>query len=230
MSYSSEPIQYFNPEGHEVLEQSETLQEIVEMFEETPSPERHIGGRFIGVGKYSYVRLIDDVVVKVSSPTTSKHSHESDEPIKPENLISQFNFLGALGGHLEKTNSNIIVPQQYFVLRSVHNAYLLGQQYMGGWETYADWSDKTYPHPEKDREFDAMNLRIKQRITDVVGHNKLHHGLNDLRLQRDGLHLSNILVPQAAEIEDSLPLCIIDQPGLSAKQKTHNTVDGAAQS
>lgn len=230
MSYGIEPIQHFSQEGQEVFEQSEILQEIVEIFEEMPSPERHIGGRFIGTGKYSFVRLIDDVVIKVSSPTTSEHSHKSGRPIKPENLVSQFNFLGALGNYLEKADDTIIVPRQYFVLRSVHNAYLLGQQYMNDWEPYGDWSDRAFPHPAKDHEFDAMNLQIKERITDAVGNNRLRHGLNDLRLEHEGLHLSNILVPIGAKAESPPPLCIIDQPGLSKKQKTHNTVDDAAQS
>jgi hypothetical protein len=218
MSNTIEPICHFTPEGQTFLQESEDLQQALDAFWDSESPEWAIGGRFIGTGKFSSVRLIGGVALKISSPTSSQYSYENGKATRAERLTAQFSFLRALGTHLQKTDPTIYVPQQFFAAHSKHDAYLLGQEYMEGWMPIADWADKNYP-PEEDAAWSSMSKHIKGRIEAAVAGTKLRRGLNDLRLEKPGIHGDNILIPQDAEPTGDMPLCILDQPGLAAKHK-----------
>lgn len=218
MSTTIEPIFHFTPEGHELLQESEDLQQALDAFWDNESPEWAIGGRFIGTGKYSSVRLIGGAALKISSPTSSEYSNENGRAARAEHLTAQFNFLRALGTHLQSTDPTICVPRQLFVAHSKFDAYALGQEYMEGWIPVADWADKYYP-PEEDAAWSLMSKHIKGRIEASVAGNKLRRGLNDLLLDKSGIHGDNILIPQDAEPAPDTPLCILDQPGLAAKHK-----------
>lgn len=213
-----EPVCIFTPEGHELLQESEEIQEALDAFWDNESPEWAIGGRFIGAGKYSSVRLIGGAALKISSPTSSEYSNEKGRAARAEHLIAQFNFLQALNTHLQKTDPTICAPKQLFVAHSAHDAYVLGQEYMQGWIPIADWSDKNYP-PEEDDAWLLMSKHIKGRIETAVAGSKLRHGLNDLLLDKSGIHGDNILIPENALPAPDTPLCILDQPGLAARHK-----------
>lgn len=217
MSKPIEAIAHFTPEGHDILRRSEHLQTIAERFWEVERPEQYIGGIFVGVGKYSSVSRVEDVALKVSSPTSSESANESGEPRMPENLFSQFRFLSALGAHLEQGDSNIIVPRQFFVMHSTHNGYLLGQQFMEGWEPYGDNSYELYE--DDPAAFKQLNAHLKARIERAVAGTALRAGLNDLRLDDKNIHVDNILVPEDVKPSKDMPLCILDQPGLTRAQR-----------
>lgn len=215
MPTETEPISHFSEKGHELYEQSELLQEVVSRFLNSQAPELVIGGLILGEGKYSSVRKIDNVAVKVSSPTT--FSPDSSDSVTqryapPENLITQFDFLRRLGDYLKTQDAGIITPDQYFAVRSTHHAYLLCQQYMEGWKTISDWAVTVFA-PDDEQEVMNLNETIRQRITSVVGKTTLRFGLADLFKEEKVINGGNLLVPAEAPPGPDLPLCIIDQPG-----------------
>lgn len=211
MSFEKITFNHATEEGRGIVLASPALQVTIERFLAASRPELAVGGRFLGVGRYSTVREIDGIAVKVSSPTSSRDTHESGLPRPPENLLKQFTYMQALGDYLEGGGSDIIVPQQYFAIRSPYNGFLLGQQCMNGWEEIGEWADRIF-QPDEKTAFEAAAEQIKSRIIRVMTHTALRHGLNDLHLTKSGLHGGNILVPAGVGAATDMPLCIIDQP------------------
>lgn len=211
MSFEKITFNHASEEGRGIVSASPALQSTIERFLASDQPELTVGGRFLGVGRYSTVREIDGIAIKISSPTSSRDTHESDLPRPPEDLLKQFTYMQALGGYLEAGDSDIIVPQQYFAIRSPYNGFLLGQQYMNGWEEIGEWADRIF-QPDERTAFETAAVQIKSRIIRAVANTALRHGLNDLHLTKSGLHGGNILVPAGAGAATDMPLCIIDQP------------------
>lgn len=164
--------------------------------------------------------MIGGVVMKVSTPTSSRDTYESGKPVPPENLVKQFTFLNELREYLDqRPDSNITAPKQFFVAHSSDDSFLLGQQWMEGWQTFGEWADANYSQAEE-AECAAMVASVKARIIAAVTDKALLEGLNDLHLERDGkINGGNLLVPTGASRDDGLPLCIIDQPLYRQKYK-----------
>lgn len=211
MSFDYGSIEYITEEGKRILEGSAELRERIATFWEAPRPELMIGGRFVDVGRYSTVREIDGVVVKISSPTSSEDFNNAGKVIPPENLAAQFVFLHVLGEFLAAKQTNIVVPAQYFAIHSPHDGYMLVQEHMSGWVPIGDWVYDTYGPDDKEM-FKAITKQIKDRIGSALAGTRLHRCLNDLRLDEDGMHGGNILVSKSASPEPNMPICIIDQP------------------
>lgn len=207
MSFDFASIEYITEEGESILTQSPTLRERIQIFLEAAMPENMIGGKFVGTGNYSTVREIDDVAVKVSSPTSSRKWRETGESVPPENLIIQFVYLQRLRAFLIDQSANIFVPQQYFALYSPYYSYLLCQEYMRGWIDL----NKVFGPDENDK-FAAATFHIIKRVEDVMSGSLLRYGLHDLYNDAYSINGGNILVPEGVEPYPGMPFCIIDQP------------------
>lgn len=217
-------IKHITPAGEELLAESLLLQEVVTRFLKFESPETRIGGRIIGEGRFSTVRVFDGAAVKVSSLTSSVDSNILERPIWAEDLIKQFRYQKVLGMYLKKQNANITVPEQYFAVKSRYGAYLLCQQYMEGWQPLGEWAEETFDlsshtKDEQKRLEQPVADLVKERIARAVGNKVLRQGLNDLRLHKKNYHSGNLLVPKGSPFEDNMPLCIIDQPGIDEETK-----------
>lgn len=202
----------FSPEGREIFFGSAAVRQALRFFTAYPRPENSLGGRFLGAGRYSSVQMIGGIVMKASTPTSSRDAYESGRPVPPEDLVKQFTFLNELRDYLDRTDSGITAPKQYFVAHSASGNYLLGQEWMEGWQTFAEWADMEYSKDEK-KECGEMVEATKARIKAAVAERALLEGLNDLHLDKEGkINGGNLLVPVGAQRDEILPLCIIDQP------------------
>lgn len=212
----AQPASMSTAEGDALFVRSPLLVRAVSDFLSSSRPEDVIGGEQIGDGSYSTTRLIDGVLVKVSSSTTNKKT--SPKQIgKHEDLFGQFAFLSALYNYSQQYATSITAPRQYFVYRSPHG-HLLCQQFMQGWVTINKWADKNYNATNMD---DLVFIKglcdyIKWRIADFAYKAGFELWLNDLKLDSDAIHSGNILVPVNCQPSPDMPLCIIDQPGFLA--------------
>lgn len=216
-----ETYRTITPAGQEHIDASPALQAVIERFWDSPEPEAVLGGLFIGSERFSKVCRIGGLAIKVSSPTSSQDTYDTGEPITPENLIDQFNYLTALREHLAKQDTSITVPEQFFVLRSRYNGYLAGMTHMADWLPYREWAPQWLPGSETAEHAAAAEFSdsIKQRIRAAVQGTPLWDGLNDLKLHKPQIHGGNILLPAEHKPAPDTPLCIIDQPGQKRSKK-----------
>lgn len=213
MPARAEPIARFTPAGHDIIRTEPRIQALLTRFWDAPEPEVVVGGRFVGAGRYSTVSLVGGIAVKICSPTSSQDYFETGIRRAPEDLIAQFDFLGELHDHLNQHDGNITTPEQFFVMRSEHHGYLLGQEYMEGYQSFIDWANDTIP-VEREDIYQETYTQIKQRIKDSVAGTELGHHMTDLRLDKDGMHGGNVLVPAGTMPGPDMPFCVIDQPGV----------------
>lgn len=212
-------LRLINSFGERALATSPELTAAVERFLSSQKPEEVIGGETLGSGSYSSARRFGGYLVKVSSATTNSKSHKDSRPGRCEDLFEQFRFLSNLHDYLQSKHiTAITTPRQYFAYRSRYGAYLLCQQYMDGWVTFKEWVEEEY---DAGNEADVEFIRnyceyIRWRLVDFAQTAGFERGLNDLKLEKQGLHAKNILVPAGCNSSPEMPLCIIDQPCLSA--------------
>jgi hypothetical protein len=210
-----EILSTITPAGQRYIDADPALQDLIERFWESPEPEMVLGGVFIGAERYSKVCRVGGLAIKVSSPTSSRDSDEQGRPLRAENLVNQFNYLTALRQHLQERDPSIVVPEQFFVLRSRHKAYLAGMTHMEDWLPYHTWMPERFGEVTSEARDFADSIR--QRILNAVHDSPLRDGLTDLKLDRDQLHGGNILLPASHGPGPDTPLCIIDQPGRQPK-------------
>lgn len=213
---AAQPASMSTAEGDALFARSPLLTKAVADFLSSSKPEDVIGGVQIGNGSYSTTRLIDGVLVKVSSPTTNKKT--SPKQIgRHEDLFDQFAFLSALHNYSQQYATSITAPKQYFVYRSPHG-HLLCQQFMRGWVTISEWADNNYDANNTDDLVFVKGLcdYIRWRIADFANKAGFGQWLNDLKLDTDAIHSGNILVPVNCQPSPDMSLCIIDQPGFLA--------------
>lgn len=212
------------PEGLELLESSEQLQSLVTRFGDAEhyahnalyNPDRSMS---LGTGANAEVWRVDGVAVKASTPMSGKEAKRIKEPVKPEDLIGQFDFMRALGIDLkQRGHDDVIVPEQYFALRSQGSDYLLAQQYMEGWQSVGTWAaDRGYGIGGRNPEVIFNPLR--NRLRAALGSSALKRGVNDMGIWGSSpFHGGNLLMQRDSDSLEG-PLCIIDQPsrGLRAK-------------
>ena len=208
------------PAGHQLLEASPELQEVANRFLESNDPEDAFRehGTHLGMGSNSELRVVGGAVVKISTLTTGRQAHRTHSEIEPEDLIGQFDFMRALGAELEQMpQADVVVPEQFFAIKSNRDDYLLVQQNMVGWQPIGSWSSDRGYGPR--RSPNGIYEPVKQRLRDTLGSSALKHGVNDLGIwSKRPLHGGNLLVPKDADNLDG-PLCIIDQPASGWRAK-----------
>ncbi len=167
-----------------------------------------VGIPSIGTGCNSEVWEVDGMAVKLSTETTGRSAWLRG-PTAPENLLNQFRFMDALAVYFGN-NAEVTAPDQYLALRSPHGAYLLVQQYMGGWQSLQSWIDG---RPTLMDDPAPIVAGVKERIKSNTRNPLIRLGLDDLGLPRQRpLYTKNILVPSDTECADETQICIIDQP------------------
>lgn len=208
------------PAGETLLEQNSALRGAMGQYVEAPDAhlERVPGTRLLGAGKYSFTFALNgELAIKISGPRTSQMAHEKKRSFWPEDLGEQFAVLSALRKHGRLARENITVPEQYFVAHSPHDNFILAQEYMEGWESIFKRTEREYGGREDDpaahEEVGAWTAVFRRRLQNGIEGFELAHRLNDLALQHDkGIHAGNILIPVDAELGETTPLCVIDQP------------------
>lgn len=224
-----------SPFGRELLNTSSLLQETIRLFADAVEPEKvRFPGRFIAWGNYGFTWLVDGVIIKITSPTSSTSvAKAKDRGVVPpavpaENLERQFTFMNLLGEHLVAQTPSIIVPTQHFVVRSGAGAYLLGQEFMEDWLPLGEWLYTVFPTPVTpaiEEKAIALWRTYKQRIADAVAGFELRHLLDDLYLEQDKFHTGNILLPPGSGPDPGIRLCIIDQPGHELRKELKKVID-----
>ena len=212
-------------EGRRMLNENELVRECVRIFQATESPEKILSypGRFIGAGSHSYTWVVDGVLIKFSSPTSSYAAYELGEPVPPEDLGEQFRFLRGLGAYLsERPEANMVVPDQYFALRNESGAYMLAQQFMADRVMLAQRLDDEldYSSPEDSAFFGVLREGFTRRLIDVATGTDFAPMLNDLiRPEKEWIHAGNLLVLTEESLDSGMSLGIIDQPGTDPKER-----------
>lgn len=207
------------PEGQRLLDENELVQECVRLFRSTGSPEKLLDypGRFIGAGSHSYIWVVDGVLIKLSSPTSSHAARELGYPVPPEDLEEQFTFLLQLGEYLsERPEANMVVPGQYFVLKNEGGAYMLAQQFMTDRVMLAERLDAELDTSlsEDNAFFDVLRGSFTQRLIAVAEGTAFAPMLNDLiKPEKKWLHTGNLLILSEEPLGPDMSLGIIDQPG-----------------
>ncbi|HKX72803.1 MAG TPA: hypothetical protein VJM32_02225 [Candidatus Saccharimonadales bacterium] len=213
--------------GRQLLRERQPLRHALSLF--VAAPEAHKvpvpGSRVLGAGRYGYTFAIDNMAVKVTTPTSSQESFDLRRPLPPEDLTQQFEVLGALHEFLDGEPEGITAPEQFFVAHTPNDAYILGQQYMDGWVSVEDQTDRVYGWSDPDDEGIRLEVRkwtsaLRERLTRGLGGFAYLHRLDDLAFHKpSGVHGGNLLVPESDTLDPDTPLCIIDQPGHNLRRK-----------
>lgn len=223
-------IQDATERGAQLLSENKALQEAMARFvaAEEPHKERVPDIRLLGAGRYGFTFRVAGIALKIATPTSSKDAYEEGRPHPPEDLSLQFMVLAALREHLHGNSEGVLVPEQLFVAHTSADAYLLGQQLMEGWETIASVTDRTFPdttNPASQEAVKELIIKLRARLERALEGFGLLAQIDDLRLQKPhGLHGANLLVPSGAELNEDVPLCIIDQPGHPRRNRKLRTV------
>ncbi len=213
-------VRHSTPVGDELLANNEVLQTAMGLFAAAQEPHKaHVpGSRLLGAGEFGFTFEIGGIAVKISSPTSSQKSFDLGRPLPPEDLRKQFLTLAALREHLQGKEEGIVTPEQYFVATTPYKAFILAQEYMNGWVSYEDRTSQVFgPAVETNatdrQEIAQVSAGIRQRIFRALGGFALINNINDLALHKEsGVHGGNLLVPETANFDTNMPLCIIDQP------------------
>lgn len=207
-----------SPEGVALLDGSAELRRVLGQYVVMQRPEMIVpdGVRLLAAGRFGFAFQMGDLVLKVTSPTSSIRPDRRD-PRPPEDLVSQFRVMGALVGHLGEGREGIVAPQQYLVARTPHDTYVLVQRMMTGWRTLEHATVETFPDEN------AVGLKgvareimitIRSRIERALRGFAFSDQIDDLGRDPSGpLHGTNLLVPEGVPLSAYAPLCIIDQPG-----------------
>lgn len=206
--------------GERLLEESPTLQGAMDAYLDAPEAQKRYvpGARLLGSGKYSFTFAFEErLALKISGPYTNKAARQSRVPTKPENLAEQFVVMTALREHPGLGRNDIVAPEQFFVAYSPHDNYILGQEFMAGWQPLEDRTYHVYyerwEDPTLRDEISAWTAVLRERVCQSLEGFELAHRINDIGLERDfGIHAGNLLVPVDAALGPDTPLCIIDQP------------------
>ncbi len=213
-----------SPNGVRILGESAVLQGVVAQYcaaESRPEDVLRSGNQYVGCGNHSEVWQINGIAVKASSHSTGREVRKlgNGNNGTPEDLTDQFEFMSVLGHYAnQRSKGRLIVPEQYFALRTPKGDYLSAQEYMAGWVSLPIWAaSQEYDRPQER----ALYRAIQGRILENVGGAGLRLGLFDLGLASwRRLHAENVLVrADATSVETDAQLCIIDQPshGISGK-------------
>jgi hypothetical protein len=236
MKHPFSPEQFYihdsTARGRELLANSDQLQEAIRLFAEADEPHkaRIPGARVLGAGRYGFTFHIDNMAVKVTSPTSSQESFDKKKPMPPEDLRAQYVVLGALWEHLQQRKEDVTTPEQFFVSHTPTNAFILGQEYMEGWVPVEDRTVLIYGEAGEDeaeyaavkREIKKLTDAMRQRLTIALGGFALIDRIDDLGIDRSsGIHGGNLLVPAEADLNYDTPLCIIDQPGHELRKRKY---------
>lgn len=220
-----------SPEGLALLDGSEGLRHALEMYVTSPEPEKVIpaGAVLLGTGRYGFAFRIADVVLKVTSPTSSQQAFDQKRPFPPEDLTEQFRVMGALAAYLGRGRDGVTAPSQFFVARTPLNTFVLGQQLLNGWVALEDATEVAFPGDPEDpgikRQVSTLTRAYRDRLARVLEGFPLRDRIDDLGLHhKSGIHGTNLLVPPGVQLGPQVPLCIVDQPGHplreSAKRRT----------
>lgn len=176
-----------------------------------------LGGNYIGAGRFSHVMRLGGFAIKVSTLTSTQSSEKPKVAPFAEDAIRQLHFLDSLRTHLDTIpESGVTTPQQYFAVRGEHGGNLSVQQFMEGWIPMLRWADRALRFKNEEEAWAgslAISDAIKARIEEAVAGTDLRAGLNDLHLDGELLHPTNILVPGRGAYDPAImPICIIDQP------------------
>lgn len=208
------------PEGEQKLAENEALREAVERYLGAKRPEMIVppGGRLLAAGKYSFAFLVEGVILKISSSTSSREAFVTKRPAKPENLEDQFKVLSKLGEHLRSNEEGVCAPDQFFVAYSPSGAYILGQEFLDGWITLEGRTNEVYGYPsmiteEQRREMNGHIAVMRSRVIRSLAGFSMQASINDLVQHDKGIHGGNVLVPRGVELDGDTWLAIIDQPG-----------------
>jgi hypothetical protein len=216
-----------SPKGLVLLDGSVPIQEAVANYcTATSEPERFLKvGTHIGMGGKSELWSIDGVVLKASSGTTGKHAWQAGrfrDTGSSEDLMSQFEFMTALGDHFNGIpDSEIVVPEYFFALKTHIRAQLSGQQEMTGWMSCSQWGlSRDIPNAK----WNGIAQQMKDRMMEIIGRSGLSLGLRlglaDMGLSNfGGLHTNNVMVPKETDDPLTSKLCIIDQPSRGIRGK-----------
>lgn len=206
-------------EGERKLAESDALREAIERYVDASEPEKFVpaGGRVLGIGKYSFAFLVEGIVLKVSSPTSSQLAFNTGKPTKPENLEDQFRVLSQLSSHLRRTDDGITTPDQFFVAHSPAGAYILGQQYLDGWVPLEHRANQIYGDREltvdEVNEVEDTTAALRVRVVRSIARFSMRTSINDLGLHHPvGLHGGNVMVPGSEPLRPDTKAAIIDQP------------------
>lgn len=216
-----------NPKGLVLLDGSVPIQEAVTGYcTATSQPERRLKtGTYVGMGDKSELWAIDGVVLKANSGTTGKHAwrfSSFSDTGSSEDLIGQFRYMNALGDHFNsRPDSEIIVPEHFFALKTGIGAQLLGQQQMTDWISLYAWGIEARIPNDK---WNVLSHTMKDRMLELLGRSGLNMGLRlglaDMGLSgREPLHSKNVLVPKDTDDPLASKLCIIDQPSRGIRGK-----------
>jgi len=206
-------------EGERKLAENDALHDAIECYVDADEPEKFVpaGGRVLGVGKYSFAFLVEGIVLKVSSPTSSQSAFDTGRPTRPENLEDQFRVLSELSSHLRRTDEGITSPDQFFVAYSPAGAYILGQQYLDGWvpleyRAYQVYGDRELTVDEVN-EVEDTTAALRARVVRSIAGFSMRTSINDLGLHHPvGLHGGNVMVPDGEPLRPDTKAAIIDQP------------------
>lgn len=207
-----------SPQGLELLDGSGELRRALGQYVTVERPEMVVptGARLLAVGKFGFAFRMGDLILKVTSPTSSIRP-ENRTPRPPEDLTEQFRVMGALAEHLGEGRQGVVAPEQFFVAYTPHNTYVLGQEYMAGWRTLENATVETFPDPHAPglkRVAREIVTKIRSRVERALQGFELQGQIDDLGRDPAGpLHGTNILLPVGVPLTSHAPLCIIDQPG-----------------
>ncbi len=155
----------------------------------------------VGEGGNSAVRSVQGVALKASTSSTGKHTYKygNGSDNTPEDLVGHHSFMHELG--IALAGSGVVVPRQYFALRTRYGNYLQAEQHMDGWAALVQWARE---HPQPAAKDAALFAAAKHQVLTTAG--------GSFRLGLAQLHAGNMLVP--AEVASPLegPICVIDQP------------------
>jgi hypothetical protein len=207
-----------SPEGLRLIDGSDELRRALEMYTAALKPEMVVptGVRLLSVGKFGFAFRMGDLILKVTSPTSSIRP-ENRTPRPPEDLTKQFRVMGALAEHLGEGREGVVAPAQFFVAHTPHNTYVLGQEFMAGWRTLEDATVETFPDanaPGLKQTAREIVTKIRSRVEGALQGFAFRDQIDDLGRDPSGpLHGTNILLPVGVSLSPDAPLCIIDQPG-----------------
>lgn len=207
-----------SPKGAELLDGSDELRLAVEAYVAAARPEMVVppGVRLLATGKFGYAFRMGDLILKVTSPTSSIRP-ERPTPRPPEDLTKQFRVMNALAVHLGEGREGIVAPEQYFVAHTPHNTYVLVQRFMAGWRSLEHATVETFPDehaPGLRQVAREIVTTIRSRIERALRGFAFSSEIDDLGRDPSGpLHGTNLLLPEGVPLSPHAPLCVIDQPG-----------------